>query len=531
MPENSFVPLPGSERQPVAGAQPGAELDESTQIEVTLVTRRRERLPAEVVTGPETLSRDELAARHGTDPSDLALIRDVLGRFGLTVTGADAGARRVTVAGPVSAFSQAFGATLRRVSAPHPTASGHVQHRYRVGGLHVPAELDGVVLAVLGLDDRPQASPQIRRAAGIQAAAAPQAAPTSYTPVQVAQAYNFPEGTDGTGQTIAIIELGGGFGAADLHTYFSGLGITAPSVTAVGVDGGSNVAEQDPHGADGEVLLDIEVAGAAAPGASQVVYFAPNSDRGFVDAVTTAVHASPTPTVVSISWGQSEDSWTGQARIAMDQAFADAAALGVTVTAAAGDNGSGDRATDGKAHADFPASSPHVLACGGTSLRLDPASGTIVSETVWNDGAHGGATGGGVSDVFALPSWQASAGVPGIAGTTRTGRGVPDVAGNADPRTGYQVRVDGQDTVVGGTSAVAPLWAALICRLAQATGQSFGLMQSLLYAGVTAGVTPAGFRCIETGNNGAYQACKGWSACTGLGVPDGPALLARLRGQ
>ena len=235
MPENSFVPLPGSERQPVAGAQPGAELDASTQIEVTLVTRRRERLPAEVVTGPETLSRDELAARHGTDPSDLALIREVLGRFGLTVTGADAGARRVTVTGPVSAFSQAFGATLRRVSAPHPTASGPVQHRYRVGGLHVPAELDGVVLAVLGLDDRPQASPQIRRASGVAAAAAAMAAPTSYTPAQVARAYNFPAGTDGTGHTIAIIELGGGFGAADLDTYFSGLGITAPSVTAVGV--------------------------------------------------------------------------------------------------------------------------------------------------------------------------------------------------------------------------------------------------------------------------------------------------------
>jgi kumamolisin len=532
MPENSFVPLPGSERQPVAGAQPGAELDESTQIEVTLVTRRREGLPAELVTGRETVSRDELAARHGTDPSDLALIRDVLGRFGLTVTAADAGARRVTVAGPISAFSQAFGATLRRVSAPHPAVKGGVtQHRQRVGGLHLPAELDGVVLAVLGLDDRPQASPQIRRPAGSQAAAAAQLAPTSYTPIEVAQAYNFPAGTDGTGHTIAIIELGGGFDTADLGTYFSGLGITAPSVTAVGVDGGSNVAGQDPQGADGEVLLDIEVAGAAAPGASQVVYFAPNSDRGFVDAVTTAVHASPTPTVVSISWGQSEDSWTGQARAALDQAFADAAALGVTVTAAAGDNGSGDRATDGKAHADFPASSPHALACGGTSLRLDPATGAIASETVWNDGAHGGATGGGVSDMFALPSWQAAAGVPDIAGTTKTGRGVPDVAGNADPATGYKVLVDGTSAVVGGTSAVAPLWAALICRLAEATGQSFGLMQSLLYAGVTAGVAAPGFRCIETGNNGAYQACAGWSACTGLGVPDGPALLARLKGR
>jgi kumamolisin len=529
MPDFFFVPLPGSERQPVADAQPGHDLDESTQIEVTLVTRRREALPAELITGPATVSRDELAASHGTDPSDLELIRDVLGRFGLTVTGADAGARRVTVTGPISAFSQAFGATLRLVNVPHPSADkGTVQHRQRVGGLHLPAELDGVVLAVLGLDDRRQAWPQIRRHPGAAAAAAGRLAPTSYSPVEVAKAYNFPAGTDGTGQTIAIIELGGGFADEDLHSYFSGLGITAPSVTAVGVNGGSNVAGRDPQGADGEVLLDIEVAGAAAPGARQVVYFAPNSDRGFVDAVTTAVHASPTPTVVSISWGQSEDSWTGQARAALDQAFADAAALGVTVTAAAGDNGSGDHVPDGKSHADFPASSPHALACGGTSLRMDTATGAVSAETVWNDGAHGGATGGGVSDTFPLPDWQATAGVPGQAGTGRVGRGVPDVAGNADPATGYQVLVDGQSGVVGGTSAVAPLWAALICRLAQATGRSFGLMQPLLYAGVSAGTTPAGFRDITHGNNGAYTARPGWDACTGLGVPDGGALVARL---
>lgn len=526
MPENSFVPLPGSERGPVAGAHPAGALDSTKRIEVTLVTRRRENLPDDLVTGPSTLSREELQARHGTDPADVALIRDVLGRFGLEVTGADPGTRRVTVAGPIAAFSQAFGASLSLVSAPHPAAGGStVRHRYRTGGLRVPAELDGVVLAVLGLDDRPQAAPQIRRPAAANAAAA---APASYTPVQVAQAYGFPPGTDGTGHTIAIIELGGGFGTADLDSYFSGLGIATPSVTAAGVDGASNVAGQDPQGADGEVLLDIEVAGAAAPGASQVVYFAPNTDRGFVDAVTTAVHANPTPTVVSISWGQSEDAWTGQGRTALDQAFADAAALGVTVTVAAGDNGSGDRVNDGNPHADFPASSPHALACGGTSLRLGH-SGAIASETVWNDGAGGGATGGGVSDVYPLPSWQASAGVPGNAGTNKAGRGVPDVAGNADPQTGYRVLVDGQAQVVGGTSAVAPLWAALICRLAQATGQSFGLMQRLLYAGVTAGVAAPGFRCIDTGNNGAYQACLGWSPCTGLGVPDGSALLTRLR--
>jgi kumamolisin len=531
MPENSFVPLPGSERTPLAGAEETVQqLDDSQRIEVTLITRRREDLPAEYVTGPATLTRDQLEAQVGTDPADLALIRDVLGRFGIEVTGADARARRVTVAGPISAFSAAFGANLRLVNTPHPAPNGGAaQHRYRVGGLHVPAELDGVVVAVLGLDDRPQAAPQIRRAPGIAAVAAPDVAgPTSYSPVQVAQAYNFPATTDGTGQTLAIIELGGGFGAADLDAYFSGLGIATPSVTAVGVDGASNVAGRDPHGADGEVLLDIEVAGAVAPGARQVVYFAPNSDRGFVDAIAAAVYADPTPTAVSISWGQSEDSWTGQARAALDQALADAAALGVTVTAAAGDNGSGDRVSDGNAHADFPASSPHALACGGTSLRLDPATGGISAETVWNDGPGGGATGGGVSDTFGLPAWQAPAGVPGRAGGGSPGRGVPDVAGNADPETGYQVRVDGKPQVVGGTSAVAPLWAALICRLAQAMGKSFGLIQPLLYAGVSSGTIPAGFRDITEGNNGAYQAGPGWDACTGLGVPDGTALAGRL---
>ena len=208
----------------------------------------------------------------------------------------------------------------------------------------------------------------------------------SYPPPQVAELYKFPAGTDGTGQTLAIIELGGGFGSSDLDAYFGGLNLPVPSVTAASVDGAVNTAGQDPNGADGEVLLDIEVAGSVAPGAAQVVYFAPNTDQGFVDAVSTAVHASPTPTAISISWGQSEDAWTAQGRTALDEALADAAALGITVCVAAGDNGSGDAVTDGQPHTDFPASSPHALACGGTALHEDAASGTISSETVWNDG-------------------------------------------------------------------------------------------------------------------------------------------------
>ena len=337
---------------------------------------------------------------------------------------------------------------------------------------------------MLGLDDRPQAAARYR-------AARPEASAVSYTPLQLAAAYDLPAG-DGTGQTIAIIELGGGFGQSDLDTYFGGLGLATPSVTAVGVDGAANVAGQDPNGADGEVLLDIEVAGAIAPAARQLVYFAPNTDAGFLDAVTQAAHATPAPTAMSISWGQSEDQWSAQARTAMDSAFADAALLGVTVTAAAGDNGSADNQSGRRPHADFPAASPHVLGCGGTSLHL-AADGTVAGETVWNDGGQGGATGGGVSDAFPVPDWQAHAGVPPRHGAGgKPGRGVPDVAAVADPQTGYQVVVDGQASVIGGTSAVAPLWAGLVCRLAQATGAPLGLLQPALYAGAAAGRAAAG---------------------------------------
>jgi kumamolisin len=524
MPGTGFVQLTGSGRQPLAGIGLGVPVDPSERIELTLVTRRAAPLPRTAAGIPVRLSQDDLRQGYGSTAADQDQVAQVLTGLapGLQVTGTDPGSRRMTITGTAAALSTAFGTELSVVTSAGPSGAA-VTHRYRTGQLQIPAELDGIVEAVLGLDDRPQAVPHFRYAAAEQAQ-------VSYTPPQVAEAYAFPAGTDGTGETIAIVELGGGFGQSDLDTYFSGLGIATPSVTAVGVDGASNVAGQDPQGADGEVLLDIEVAGSVAPGAAQVVYFAPNTDQGFVDAVTNAVHAQPTPAAVSISWGGPESSWTAQSMNALDEAIADGIALGVTVTVAAGDNGSSDGVSDGQPHVDFPASSPHALACGGTSLQADPATGAITSETVWNDGSGGGATGGGVSVQFPLPAWQADAGVP-AAPSGGTGRGVPDVAGNADPATGYQVLVDGQQTVIGGTSAVAPLWAALASRLAQALGASLGLVQQAVYAGVAPGAPEAGLRDITQGSNGAYSAGPGWDPCTGLGVPEGGALLTRLSGQ
>ncbi|HWC83703.1 MAG TPA: S53 family serine peptidase [Pseudonocardiaceae bacterium] len=521
MTDSHQVPLPGSARSDPTGLQQVGPVQPDDVVSFTVFLRRRAELPDELVEGPDTVSVEELGDHYGARPDEVNQVRAALEAAGAQVVQVHAGSRRIVATAPASAINGLFGVTLTTVRSTHPGTGQPVEHRGRSGELRVPAALDGVVTAVLGLDDRPQA----RNYARVRDAAA--ATGPSYTPVQLATVYGFPE-ADGTGQTAAIVELGGGYEAADLTTYFAGLKVPEPKVTAVGVDGGKNVPGGDPTGADGEVMLDIEVLGAIAPKSDILVYFAPNTDQGFVDAISTAVHATPTPAVVSISWGQSEDAWTAQTRTAIDNALADAAALGVTVTVAAGDAGSADSGTDSQQHVDFPASSPHALACGGTSLHAD-ASGTVQSEVVWNDGSAGGSTGGGVSDTFPVPTWQNEAGVPTRSGATTTGRGVPDVSAVADPQTGYQVRVDGKDTVIGGTSAVAPLWAGLICRYAQLLGKKLGLMQTALYDSASKGRTATGFRDITSGNNGAYTAAAGWDPCTGLGVPIGTQLQSVLQ--
>jgi kumamolisin len=324
------------------------------------------------------------------------------------------------------------------------------------------------------------------------------------------------------GQCIAIIELGGGYQPQDIQTYFTGLHLAVPSVTAVSVDQGANQPSGDPNGPDGEVMLDIEVAGAIAPAANIAVYFAPNTDAGFLDAVTTAVHDDVRkPSVISISWGGPEASWTQQAMSAMDGAFQAAAAMGITVCVAAGDSGSTDGVGDGNNHVDFPASSSNALACGGTSLQAKGTS--IASEVVWNDGnAANGAGGGGVSTVFALPRWQQGLDTTDAAGNRSplARRGVPDVSADADPQTGYEVLVDGTRAVIGGTSAVAPLWAGLIARINALTGRPAGFMNAALYG------QPSALRDITQGNNGGFTASPGWDACTGLGSPDGAKVAA-----
>lgn len=517
--------IPGSERHPLEGARAvgPARLDE--RIEVTL--RLRGKTPAAHAlaasgAGDDThpgqrkyLTREQFAASHGAEAPDLAAVAAFAQAHGLTVVESDSARRSVVLSGTTQSMNDAFGVSLQQYEHAGGT------YRGRTGSISVPGGLAGVVEGVFGLDDRPAADPHFQRydpVLGMRSVTA-----RSFTPPQLAKLYDFPKDVDGSGQCIGIIELGGGYKPADLAAYFAALGIANPKVKAVLVDHAKN-HPTNANSADGEVLLDIEVAGAVAPKATLAVYFAPNTTAGFLDAITTAVHdAVNKPSVISISWGSAEQNWTAQAMTQYDQAFQAAAAMGVTICVAAGDNGSSDGVQDGKPHVDFPASSPNVLACGGTKLLAASAS-AISSETVWNEGATTSATGGGVSSQFPLPAYQAKAGVPAGAGG-KTGRGVPDVAGDADPATGYEVRVDGQNFVIGGTSAVAPLWAGLVALMNQKLGHPVGFLNPLLYGSLHGkGVT----HDITSGNNGSYSAKAGWDACTGWGSPDGAKLLKAL---
>jgi kumamolisin len=519
------VVLPGSEKAPLAAATGEKSTRTGSLITVSVIVRRKSPLNTKRL-GKDRVTRAQYRQLYAADPAAIKLVRAFAKEFGLTVSKDTPKPERRTIklTGTVAAMQKAFGVSLMQ-----KTLDGNT-YRVREGSIRLPAELDGAVEAILGLDNRPQATPHFRvfgsqinaSTAGTEgfARAHASAANSSYTPIQVAQLYQFPQGATAAGQTIGIIELGGGYRAADLTAYFKGLGQNAPQVTAVSVDNGKN-SPSNANGADPEVMLDIEVSASVAAGANIVVYFAPNTDQGFIDAIGSAVHdTANNPSVISISWGGPESSWTAQAMNALDAACQSAAALGITITVAAGDNGSTDGATGN--NVDFPASSPHVLACGGT--KLTGSGGTITSEVVWNEQASNeGATGGGVSNVFALPVWQANANVPAPSGSTG-GRGVPDVCGDADPTTGYQVRVDGESLVIGGTSAVAPLWAGLIALNNQTNGKSAGFVQPQIYAAKAA----SAFNDIVSGNNGAFSAGPGWDACTGLGSPIGSKLITLL---
>lgn len=467
---------------------------------------------------PQLRPRWEGLEGHGASPADLEAVEAFARAHGLQVTEADVARRKVVLEGPAEIIATAFGLTLGS-----ELVDGQ-QHRVATGELRLPADLQNRVAGVLGLDARPHLRAHLRHHPFEETDLH---ATGGFTPLQIAELYGFPRGT-GKGQRVALIELDGGYTQGDLKGYFDALSLPVPRIRDVYVDGASNdpIPAMDLFGPPTpgrmEVTLDLQILGALVPEAEIAVVFAPNTDQGFMNALHAALHdPEGTPQVISISWGSVERKWHERILRLFSQELKMAAAMGVTVLASSGDSGSRDSETDGRAHVNFPASCPWVLACGGTTLTLLDGK---PQEQVWNAlQPIPGATGGGVSDRFDLPGYQQHACVPVSVNGGRVGRGVPDLAGNADMAIGYRVFVDGKGVVLGGTSAVAPLWAALIARCNEALDAPCGFLHPLLYS------HPEAFRPILEGNNPDYRATGAYSSCTGLGTPDGEALLKALR--
>ena len=555
-----YVPLPGSKKSLLPNSRPAGPVNPSELASLTVRVRsagdpkalqkRVYEQAAKPLAKREYLTHEQLAEQHGASKEDLDKVEAFAQQHDLFVVRRSAPARTIELRGKLADLRAAFHADVGMYH--HSTGT----YRGRQGEITVPQDLQPIITGVFGFDTRPKhrattsgrrstPSPgktsgasganRARKAASAKgsAAAAGPGGQNGVASTEFASRYNFPtqsNGTklDGTGQTIAIIELGGGYRTSDLKVFFHEIGVKTPTVASISVDtAASNPTTADS--ADGEVMLDIEVAGAAAPNATFAVYFAPNNgDKGFIDAISAAVHdAERKPSVISISWGGPEDPTDQMGINEFHDLFASAGALGITVCVAAGDHGTADEISgqwDGKIHVDHPACDDLVLACGGTQIDNG-------IDVVWNDGTPldqgGWATGGGISEVFTVPSYQTAANKIISIDDGKPGRGVPDIAMSA---TNYFTRVDRQEGASGGTSAVAPLMAALVALLNQAKQKNVGFLNPFLYSNVAKGVVhdvTSGTNAITNTVKG-YNAGPGWDPCSGLGTPDGTAILNNL---
>jgi kumamolisin len=561
-----YVPLAGSKKSLLPNSRHAGPVNPSELTTLTVRVRSAgdpkalEKRVYEQAARPlaerEYLTHEQLAEQHGASKEDLDKVEAFAQQHDLFVVHRSAAARTIQLRGKLSDLRAAYHADVGMYH--HSTGT----YRGRQGEIAVPQELQSIITGVFGFDTRPKhraaasgrRSPQSRRKAsgpsganhkaasgkdgGRAVAASGSGGQNGVASTEFASRYNFPtqfNGTklDGTGQTIAIIELGGGYRTSDLKVFFNEIGVPMPAVASISVD---SAADQPttPDSADGEVMLDIEVAGAVAPNAKFAIYFAPNNgDKGFIDAISAAVHDTERkPNVISISWGGPEDPTDQMSNNEYHDLFAAAGALGITVCIATGDHGTADLDAahwDHKIHVDHPACDDLVLACGGTQIENG-------SDVVWNDhtpfdpniaGGGGWASGGGISAAFGVPSYQTAANKVVSIDDGKPGRGIPDIAMSA---TGYFTRVDNQERASSGTSAVAPLMAALVALLNEAKQKNVGFLNPFLYSNVAKGVVhevTSGTNAITNSVKG-YDAGPGWDPCSGLGTPDGTAMLTNL---
>jgi kumamolisin len=512
-PKASYVQVVGSTRLAPPGATLVGSIEPEAILALTLHFRRRS--PAPPTGGAEDLarlkghvSREELARqRVRTHKRAVARIADFLRRRDVLVRTIDYARRRMEIEAPASVLIALFNAEVKLY------AEGGRTFRARTGTLCLPRHIAPWVRAIVGFDQRPLRPLYTRPAVASGNGSA------AMWPSKVAALYSVPLDVDVSRQCVGLIALGGGYLPENLAQAMAGQGRQSPEIVEVFVGGTANHFGDNDR-ADEEIALDVQVLAALLPGARIVIYYAENSQQALADALDAAVYDSiNNPKVISVSWGAPELHWTSPRREALNATLCDAARLRISVVVATGDDLATCNEPDGHAHVWFPASSPYVLSCGGTSV--DFFDDTLVDESVWNVGSAG--TGGGVSDFFPVASFQATAGVPLSVSTGGAGRGVPDVAAMAAETPGYRIIVNGEDRSLGGTSAATPLWAGILTIANSLRSTPLGLVAPTLY------LSPGATRAIRQGNNMkngvGYSASAGWSACTGLGVPIGTRLL------
>jgi kumamolisin len=546
MTTTNMVPILGSNRPPRPDAKLVRKSDPRERISVSVYARKNPHPPRGALAALSKLYHTLPAKRryltdrqfeavYGAAPADLKKIQKWAQACGFNVLDSDLRMRRILVEGTIAQFNAAFHLQLNE----YQTHEG-ISHRGREGEICVPKELHRIVEGVFGLDTRRVGRPRLRRA---RHASAAKPLRRAFFPPEVAQLYDFPAGLDGSGQNIAVLAFNGapegdpsgGYRRKALRKYFKHfIGGRMPAIQDVVVQGrgnrpGADTARSSDNGdATDEIMLDMCVVGSVAPGAKMFMYFTESTSQGWIDALREAITDKNDISVISISYGDTEDAphgeFTKMSLQIVNDTLESAIARGITICTPAGDDGSSDGSHPG-AHVDFPASSPFTLAVGGTRLvATRGANPAIAKETVWQ------ASGGGISAKFRKPSYQNRVRVPrSVNPGHKIGRGVPDVAAVGDPNTGVKrMRASGKTLqTLGGTSVSAPLWASLIARINQGIGARCGFINPLLYRRFARGV----LRDITKGNNGAYSARHGWDACTGLGYPHEAQLLQALSGQ
>lgn len=551
-PRRPRVELPGTAPLPLRGSRPREEApDPEQRITVTVVVRSRagddelaeeldalaKRLPHE----RRILSHEEHEQRFGSTEENLAAVQAFAAEHGLQVVEVSAARRVVELSGTLAQLSRAFGVRFHLFDSPRRPFRTHD------GPVAIPRELEGVVEDVIGLDDRPL----MRPLAAVGAGGAVEPGKLAYVdPRTLAAYYRFPTGVTGAGQHIAVLQFGGGYHPSDLETYFRLRGLSMPELELVELPGQTNqpadqqtilscaayfgildasqAGSADPSACTAsaasafwatiECTMDLQLLGTLAPGARLTTYLAPDTPSGHYAAFSKAIFDPAAPaSVINCSWGSCENKSPQSYMISVDKLFQQAALKGVTICASAGDFGDG-ASTCGEPTGHFPATSPYALACGGTSVSAD-----LSRETSWYEFLPGKPTeplsgGGGYSQFFAVPSWQKDAGIgSGF-------RGFPDIAAKADIVGGYDVVVAGVNLPMGGTSAAAPTWAALVALLNERLGQPGGLLGPHLYSKPFVGAV----RDITQSGGGPGGPTPGWDPCTGLGSPVGTGLLAAL---